>query len=112
MAGRARRSSPHKTVPTEPVPTWSRLPFDFDCPLELFPSDAEAEAGAEVDGQGGVAYYLVVAAVEGVFDIGIRGDAVVDGVPSADIGADVARGMIDAEAVEVVVRAAADEASA
>jgi hypothetical protein len=78
-------------------------------PCDLFSSQAEAEAGAEIHRQRGIADDFVVAAVEGVLDVGIGGDSRGDGIPSADIDADVSGGVVDVEAFKVRIRAAADE---
>src|ERR1700692_2169460 len=80
--------------------------------FSLFSSDAKAESGAEIDRQCGIAHDLVIAAVEGVFDIRIGCDAGSDGVPSSEIGADVAGGVVDVEAEEIIVRTTAYETSA
>src|ERR1700690_1084332 len=50
--------------------------------------------------------------VERVLDVGVGGDAGIDGVPSAEIEAGVAGGVVDAEAIEIGVGAATDEACA
>src|SRR5436305_12460512 len=77
----------------------------------LIAADAEAEAGTDVDGERGISHYFVVAAIEGVLNVCVCGQAGVDGIPSAYVGADVAGGVVDVEAQEVGVGAASYETS-
>jgi hypothetical protein len=66
-----------------------------------FSSYTEAESGAEVYWEGGIAEDFVVAAVEGVRYVRVGCDAGVDGVPSAEIDANVSGGVVDSEAIEI-----------
>ena len=77
--------------------------------VSLFSPDAEAESGAKIQRQRGIADDFAIAAVEGVLDIRVCGDARIDGVPSSEIGAHVAGGVVDVEAEEIIVRSAAYE---
>jgi len=97
--------------PKAAVSTSFLVAHGVQAPPIYSPPMRKRNPAAEVDGERGIADDLVVAAVESVLDIGIGGDAGVDGVPSAEIGANVAGGVVDVEAVEIIVGAAADEAS-
>src|SRR3974390_770896 len=77
----------------------------------LAAAEAEAETGAEVEMERWVADDFFVVLVQQVFDVGVDSDAWAESVPSAQIDARVARGVIVAEAEKIRVGAATYERS-
>src|SRR5271163_908853 len=77
----------------------------------LVPPEPKPETSAKVRRQRWIPYYFVVVIVERVLNIHVGGDSRIDRIPSAEIDARVAGGVIDAEAVKVGIGAASDETS-
>src|SRR5208282_3873344 len=75
----------------------------------LLASDAKPEAGAEIRRQRGISHHLVVMIVESVLNVGVCRNSRIDGVPAAKIDARVAGRVVDAEVLEIRIRAAAYE---
>src|SRR5712691_6916538 len=106
---RSRRADVPHVLPYLPSFSLRFFLLLISVPSDLFSSDAEAESGPEIDGQRGIADDFVVAAVEGVLDVRIGCDAGVDGIPSADIDANVTGSVVDPQAEKVGIRPATDE---
>src|SRR5512143_3741363 len=82
--------------------------------LALLPAQSEAQAGAEIRFQAGVAGDIFVLAVQQVLDIGVGGDSVTHLVPCAEIETCVTGGVRNwrQEAEEVGIGSPAKQGSA
>ena len=82
------------------------------CRRELAPSKPKAQASTEVDAERGIAHYFFILLVQSVLDVRIASDVRGDGIPSAQVHAGISGRVVDAEAEEIGIGAAADDAGA
>ena len=67
----------------------------------LVAADSESDSCSDICSESGVSHDFLIWLVEGVLEIRVGGDAGGDGVPSAEIDAGVAGGVVDAVAEKI-----------